>query len=440
VLILSGQGEHDWQGTAAFLRRLLVDTGRFDVRVCEAPVGLTAETLAPFDVLIDDYLGAGLGKISEEAIGAFVKSGKGLVITHNALPSFGGAVSPGDASDAFAELAHVARPAKETDRFAPFRLIPLQIARAEHPIMQGLKDSLRTGDQLYQKLAVQPPAEILAKSDTGEPLLFVASHGKGRVFCSALGHDLAAMQEKVFTTTFLRGTEWAASAAVTLPPEIGLPGPKEGGLRVLVITGGHDHEASFYGLFDGYQDIGWVPVTNSQLAFQNDLRPKYDVLVMYDFTRDMGEKERKNLQDFVESGKGVVVLHHGVLNYQKWPWWYEEVVGGRYRLEQEGGIPNSTVKMNQEHLITPVAGHPITTGIGPFHVTDETYRGLYISPNIKPLLTTDNRNSDPVVGWIGPCTTSKVVYIQLGHDHSPFRHPSYRALVHNSILWSAGKL
>jgi type 1 glutamine amidotransferase len=133
-------------------------------------------------------------------------------------------------------------------------------------------------------------------------------------------------------------------------------------------------------------------------------------------------------------------LHHAVLNNQKWPWWFEEVVGGRYRLEHEGDIPNSTVKMGEHHWITPAGPHPITDGVGPFHVIDETYRGLWISPKIQPLLKTTNRTSDPVVGWIGPCTTSRVVYLQLGHDHSPFRHPAYQALVRNSILWSAGKL
>ena len=91
-------------------------------------------------------------------------------------------------------------------------------------------------------------------------------------------------------------------------------------------------------------------------------------------------------------------------------------------------------------MITPAGEHPITAGIGAFHVIDETYKGLFISPNIKPLLVTDNPTSDRTVAWIGPCTTSKTVFIQLGHDHSPFRHPSYRALVHNSILWTAGKL
>jgi len=209
---------------------------------------------------------------------------------------------------------------------------------------------------------------------------------------------------------------------------------------LLVITGGHDYEASFYGLFDGYKDIGWAPVADSKLAFQQDIRSKYDVLVFYDFTRDLDEKCRQNLRAFVESGKGIVVLHHGILNFQKWPWWYEEVVGGLYRLERQGDIPNSTVKFGEEHWISAAGEHPITAGLTPFHVTDETYHGLYISPKITPLLLTDNPTSDRTVAWIGPSSSSKVVFIQLGHDHSPFRHPSYRALVHNSILWTAGKL
>ena len=79
---------------------------------------------------------------------------------------------------------------------------------------------------------------------------------------------------------------------------------------MLLITGGHDHETAFYSLFDGYQELGSIPVVTSSTAFQNDLRSKYDVVIMYDFSRDLDEKGKKNLRDFVESGKGVVVLHH----------------------------------------------------------------------------------------------------------------------------------
>ena len=46
ALILTGGSEHDWRSRSATLRRILSDSGRFDVRVCESPVGLTARTLA----------------------------------------------------------------------------------------------------------------------------------------------------------------------------------------------------------------------------------------------------------------------------------------------------------------------------------------------------------------------------------------------------------
>lgn len=437
ALILSGGGAHDWQTTTAFLRQQMTASGRFDVRVCESPAGITAETLAPFDVIVDDYQGPRLGSATEAALEAFINSGKGLVLTRNALLKPGNRGANVETWPGLGELAQVSWTPTGAD--SAFRVFPLKFTNPDHPIMRGLKEGMHTGDQLPSGFTLEKGAELVAASDQGEPLASVSSHGKGRIFCTLLGHDLGCMQEKAYLTTFLRGTEWAASGSVTLPAEIGMPNP-HAEVRILVITGGHDHETSFYGLFDGYNDLGWVPVNTSAMAFKQDIRDKYDVLVMYDFTRDLEENERKNLRDFVESNKGVVILHHGILNYQKWPWWYEEVAGGRYRLERDGDFPGSSVKFGEEHLITPVPGHPITAGIGPFHVTDETYRGMFISPKITPLLTTNNRTSDSVVGWIGPCTTSRVVFIQLGHDHSPFRHPSYRALVHNSILWTAGKL
>jgi type 1 glutamine amidotransferase len=212
-----------------------------------------------------------------------------------------------------------------------------------------------------------------------------------------------------------------------------------GTVRALLITGGHDHDAAFYGLFDGYKELDKLPVDTAANAFKKDIRDKYDVVIMYDFTRDLDPACQKNLRDFVEAGKGVVVLHHALLNYQKWTWWSEEVVGGRYRLQREGGAPSSSVKDNQSMSVTPAASHPVLQGIGPFHIVDETYKNQYMSPRNKPLLTTDNPSSDTNLAWIGPCTTSRVVAIQLGHGHTAFRNPSYRTLVHNAVLWAAGK-
>ena len=221
---------------------------------------------------------------------------------------------------------------------------------------------------------------------------------------------------------------------------LGWKAPTGDNVRALLITGGHDHEASFYSLFDGYKDLGRVPVSSSDIAFQSDLRGKYDVLIMYDFSRDLNETSRKNLRDFVEGGKGIVVLHHALLNYQKWPWWYEDVVGGSYRLQKEGDNPSSSYKGDQQINVAPEGKHPITAALKPFQALDETYKNMWISPRVRPLLITDNPNSDRLLAWIGPCATSRVVAIQLGHGPTIFSNPEYRTMVHNAILWSAGRL
>jgi len=68
-------------------------------------------------------------------------------------------------------------------------------------------------------------------------------------------------------------------------------------------------------------------------AFTTDFRERADVLVRYGMIADMPEEEKRaNLLTFVESGEGIVVLHHAIIDHNSWPWWYEQVVGGRYLL------------------------------------------------------------------------------------------------------------
>jgi type 1 glutamine amidotransferase len=47
-------------------------------------------------------------------------------------------------------------------------------------------------------------------------------------------------------------------------------------------------------------------------------------------------------------------------------------------------------------------------------------------------------NDHPVV-YLGPQPGGHAVYIQLGHGSFTHRHPGYRKLVHNAILWAAGR-
>lgn len=209
-------------------------------------------------------------------------------------------------------------------------------------------------------------------------------------------------------------------------------------VRVLVVTGGHDYETSFYTLFEGNDAFVWDHATSNKEAFRSDIRSKYDVLVLYDMTSDLDADGRKNLKDFVESGKGLVVLHHAILDYSDWPWWYETVVGGIYRDAPFEGMPAATYKHDQEMVLRPAGEHPVTEGVGVITLFDETYKGMWISPDVRVIMETDHPEADRPVVWVSPYKKSRVVYIQPGHGSPAHRHPAYRKLVHNAIVWSAG--
>jgi len=460
VLILSGRNNHDWRTTTPFLKKVLLDSGRFDVRVEEEPAGITPATLAAYDVIVLDYNGPRCGEVAEKAVENFVKSGKGLVAVHGASYAFAGLEVLGD--------GHKPTGIRQPPWPAYLQMIggywtegppktghgqrhcfAVKLVDRNHPVTQGMKESFTISDELYHKHRMSSDARVLATAfddpkigGTGkdEPIIWTVNYGKGRVLYTALGHDLSAMQEPGFVSSFARGTEWAATGTVTLPPDVSVPKTASQPLRLLVVTGGHSYPTTFYSLFEGAEDMRWDHVVSNHDAFKNDIRNQYDVLVLYDFSNEITETEKINLRNFVESGKGVVVLHHAIADYQDWEWWYKEVVGGKYLLQAEGGLPASTFKHDEELSVQPVVSHPITARVGSLHLWDETYKGMWISPEVKVLLKTDNPTSDGPVAWISPYPKSRVVYIELGHDEKAHLYPGYRILVQDAIHWTAGRI
>src|SRR5262249_38114039 len=212
------------------LRRILADTGRFDVRVCEATDGLTTRTFEGFDLLVDN--GAGVVRVGDtgRAIAEAVSSGKGLVVAHGALrtsspPPFWPAI-PRDGP------------------LPPVRFLDVKIGATEHPIVAGLKDRFRTADAVPRGTLAASDSVVIATADgagsdgKGEPVLLASRSGRGRVAWLALGHDPSAMHETQTAAIFARACEWAATGAVTLPADLGAVRPDPGAIRALLITGG----------------------------------------------------------------------------------------------------------------------------------------------------------------------------------------------------------
>jgi type 1 glutamine amidotransferase len=458
TLIFSGQNNHGWRTTTPYLQKLLTGSGRFDVRVEEEPAGATAATLANYDLIVVDYQGPRWGPVTEQAVGNFVRSGKGLVAVHGSSYAFSGLdilgpghVKTGRTEPPWPEWAEMVGGTWAGDPppsfHAPRHLFTVKFIDPAHPIARGMSGQFQTLDELYHGMRFLPGAHPIATAydDPGiggtgneEPILVTTSFGKGRVFYTALGHEVPGMQEAGFAITFVRGAEWAATGEVTLPPES--PETRAAHpVRIQLVTGGHAFDPEFYELFVNRPDLE-VTVTGHPDVYKSDLRQLTDVLVLYDMVPEISEQRQNNLRAFLESGRGVVVLHHAIAGLGSWSWWTDEVVGGKYLEKPEAGRPASTYKHDEDLYIETAGQHPITRGLGPMHFRDETYHGMWISPKVNVLLRTTNPTSDGPVAWIGPYDKSRVVYIQLGHGRFAHQNPDFQELVHRAILWAARKL
>jgi type 1 glutamine amidotransferase len=209
-------------------------------------------------------------------------------------------------------------------------------------------------------------------------------------------------------------------------------------LRLLVVTGGHDYPTSFYTLFE--QDgLAWDHAVSNEEAFRKDLRGRYDALVLYDMSGTISPESRAHFREFVESGGGLVALHHAIVSYQTSDW-YRDLVGGRYYQDATADRPASTFLHDIDMNVRVVTPHPITRGVSLIRIHDETYKGMWIAPTNTVLLATDHPTSDGPVAWVSAYKPARVVYIQLGHGSEAHRDTGYRAIVRNAVLWVARRL
>ncbi len=256
VLIISGQNsyEHDWTGVNNRLRTQLQDTGRFDVRVTEDFDHGTLEQLKKYDVVILNY--ASRWNYADEkqhlwspqafqALYDYVEQGGGLVAYHSSF-TWGR-----DIPDYLKLVGATMLP--QSSRRSPVDAFRFELVDLEHPITKGLRRYQWTFmEDMYTNMYFAPDAKIhvlatayddasnytpekagpkypaeaytpekLAKMDGMNrlnPQIWVQDYGKGRVFSITLGHGPDTIQYDGFKTLMARGTEWAATGKVTIPP------------------------------------------------------------------------------------------------------------------------------------------------------------------------------------------------------------------------------
>ena len=251
LLIIDGRHNHNWKATTPVVKELLLKTDRFTVDVLTTPGNKDPKEewdkfrpdLSKYKVVLMNYAGQPWPKEVNEAFEKYMQDGGGLVFYHAAVfafpqwaewnkmmglgwrdKNFGDRIALDDAG----KIVRTPKGEGPGGSHGPAHPFEVMVRDKEHPITKGLPEKwAHVKDELYH--GQRGPAQdmtILAtafsakdKGGTGfhEPMAWTIPYGKGRVFVSLLGHDVAATAAPDAATLLCRGTEWAATGEVTLP-------------------------------------------------------------------------------------------------------------------------------------------------------------------------------------------------------------------------------
>lgn len=147
---------------------------------------------------------------------------------------------------------------------------------------------------------------------------------------------------------------------------------------------------------------------------------------------DPGDAARANLKKFVESGKGLVLVHFACGAFQEWPH-FGNLAGRVWDPKLRGHDPRGPFKVNITNK-----DHPITKGLEDFDTDDELYTCLAGDPKIEVLATAKSKvdQKDYPMAFILTAGKGRVFHCVLGHDTKALTFPAVQALYRRGVAWT----
>ena len=128
--------------------------------------------------------------------------------------------------------------------------------------------------------------------------------------------------------------------------------------------------------------------------------------------------------DYVTAGNGILFLHSGTALYDNAPS-ICRLMGGIFT----GHPPQCPV------TVAPRADHPLAKDSSPFTLMDEHYMMEMNDPNVELFLDTESEHGRQPAGWTRTEGDGRVCVLTPGHNPEVWRHPSFQALLRNSLAW-----
>jgi uncharacterized protein len=183
-------------------------------------------------------------------------------------------------------------------------------------------------------------------------------------------------------------------------------------------------------IFDLYSTEDEAFITDKNLA-------RFDVIILLSTTGTIfDENQKKSIQKFVQSGKGIVGIHSATDTEYDWPW-YTELIGAQFLNHPH----QQTLRLN---VIDQ--NHPATYHLPEKWVwSDEIYGFKNFNPKVRVLITADESSYDAGQGmgdfhpiaWTNEFDGGRIFYTALGHTDWAFLNPDFMKHLLGGIWWSA---
>ena len=213
-------------------------------------------------------------------------------------------------------------------------------------------------------------------------------------------------------------------------------------IKVLLITG---DDVSVHHWKETTAAVSKVLVDSGRFDVQvtEDLKPlesadtlnAYDVVVFnrYNQKAPLSDAAKKNLLDFVRSGKGFYLQHLASASFPKWDD-FGKLCGRYWVMGKSGhgprGVFTATIADKD---------HPVTAGLKDFQADDELYAKLAGSEPVHVLVEAYSdlsKKTEPLV-FVQEFGKGRVFHSAFGHDAKAIATPEVTTIIVRGVEWAA---